>query len=63
MASCYYGAQTSWCTSQRNGENTFEEYFDKGDLFIWFDNINKDKFQFHFHEAEFKDRKNNDISQ
>jgi hypothetical protein len=60
--SCYYGAQTSWCTAQRNEDNTFEEYSKKGIIYIWFDRKLKDKFQFHFEESEFKDRDNEYIS-
>jgi len=61
-ASCFYGAQTSWCTSQRNEKNQFMTYSTKGDIFIWFDKKLKDKFQFHFENSEFKDRDNKQIS-
>jgi len=60
--SCYYGAQTSWCTAQRNQNNKFDKYSKTGNIYIWFDMKIKDKFQFQFEESEFKDRDNNDIS-
>ena len=61
-ASCYYGAQTSWCTAQRNKNNAFESYAKKGNIYIWFDKKLKDKFQFHFEDAQFMDRDDNPIS-
>jgi hypothetical protein len=61
-ASCYYGAQTSWCTAQRNKKNMFEYYAKKGNIYIWFDKKLKDKFQFHFEESQFMDRDDNKIS-
>jgi hypothetical protein len=61
-ASCFYGAQTSWCTARRRGNNMFMEYSKKGEIFIWFDKKLKDKFQFHFEEIQFMDRDDNPIS-
>ena len=61
-ASCYFGSQTSWCTSQRNENNRFHKYAKKGNIYTWFDKKLKDKFQFHFEELQFKDRDDNDIS-
>jgi hypothetical protein len=60
--SCYYGAQTSWCTAQRNKKNMFEHYAKKGNIYTWFDKKLKDKFQFHFEELQFMDRDDNPIS-
>jgi hypothetical protein len=60
--SCYYGSQTSWCTSQRNTKNKFDRYSKKGLIFIWFDKNLKQKFQFHFEKIEFADSGNNPIS-
>lgn len=60
-SSCYYGAQTSWCTS-RNEKNKFEYYSLMGNIYIWFDKKLNDKFQFHFENLEFKDRDDNPIS-
>jgi hypothetical protein len=61
-ASCYYGAQTSWCTAQRNEYNKFEDYAENGNLYIWFDKQLKDKFQFQFETNQFMDRDDNRIS-
>jgi len=60
--SCYYGAQTSWCTARRDEKNLFEKYSKKGNIYTWFDKILKDKFQFQFEKLEFKDRNNDHIS-
>jgi hypothetical protein len=61
-ASCHYGMQTSWCTAQRNTKNMYDNYSKKGDLYIWFDKVLKDKFQFHFEQAQFMDKYDNPIS-
>ena len=60
--SCYYGAQTSWCTARRDINNLFEKYSKQGNIYTWFDKILQDKFQFHFEKLEFKDRNNDHIS-
>lgn len=60
-ASCEYGAQTSWCTAQRNKNNKFDVYSKLGNIYIWFDKILNDKFQFQFEGVEFKDRKNEQL--
>jgi hypothetical protein len=61
-ASCNYGNQTSWCTAQKNKYNKFEYYSKQGNLFIWFDNKLKDKYQFHFETDQLMDRDDNRIS-
>jgi hypothetical protein len=60
--SCYYGAQTSWCTARRDENNRYNLYSSKGDIYIWFDKNIKDKFQFHFEEVQFMDRDDTAIS-
>jgi hypothetical protein len=40
----------------------FDYYSKKGNIYIWFDNKLKDKFQFHFEEVQFMDRDDNPIS-
>jgi hypothetical protein len=60
-ASCIYGAQTSWCTARKDEKNMFKHYSEKGNLYIWFDKILKQKYQFHFEENQFMDRDDNPI--
>jgi hypothetical protein len=61
-ASCYYGAQTSWCTAQKNKNNMYIDYSQRGHLYIWFDKNLKNKYQFHFQEVQFMDKDDNPIS-
>lgn len=54
-ASCYYGKGTQWCTAADKGSNMFDDYNEKGNLYI---NINKtthEKYQFHFETDSFMD--------
>jgi hypothetical protein len=60
-ASCIYGRGTRWCTASTGSENYFDEYNDKGNLYI---NINKktgQKLQFHFEEVQFMDEDDDEI--
>jgi ApbE superfamily uncharacterized protein (UPF0280 family) len=61
-ASCYYGSQSSWCTARRDRGNMYGYYSSMGPIYIWFDKVLKDKFQFHFEEFQFMDRDDNPIS-
>lgn len=60
-ASIYYGKHTQWCTAAENSYNMFDDYNDKGPLFI---NINKQtnkKYQFHFQTDSFMDENDEQI--
>jgi hypothetical protein len=59
---CYYGVNTKWCTARRDEDNMYKKYASKGDIFIWFDNKIKNKFQFHFEELQIMDRLDDPIS-
>jgi hypothetical protein len=59
---CYYGVETKWCTARKDEKNMFDYYDEKGNIYIWFDKMKKNKFQFHFNEVQFKDIDDNDIS-
>lgn len=50
-ASCYYGANTKWCTAAKN-DNRFDQYDDQGPLYIIIDTNTGNKWQFHFGEDE-----------
>lgn len=52
-ADCYYGANTKWCTASKDDDTWFDEYNDKGPLFILINKKNNEKFQFHFQTQSF----------
>ena len=61
-ASCYWGNGASWCTAARNEKsNYFSRYNDKGPLIININKVTKEKYQFHLHSHEFKNKDNEDI--
>jgi ankyrin repeat protein len=53
-ASCYYGQGTKWCTAATRGKNMFEEYNNKGSLYII---VGKDgeKYQMHVETGSLMD--------
>lgn len=53
-ASCYYGANTKWCTAGRK-DNEFERYAEQGPLFIIINKKTGEKWQFHFETEVFTD--------
>lgn len=60
-ASCYYGKGTQWCTAATSSNNMFDEYNQRGSLYI---NINKKthkKYQFHFETNSFMDEHDDHI--
>lgn len=61
-ASCYYGKNTQWCTAATDSYNMFNQYYNKGLLYI---NINKKtnkKYQFHFETNSFMDETDTPIN-
>lgn len=52
-ASCYYGANTKWCTAAKTQNNMFDHYNDKGKLFIIINKKSGKKYQFHFETLSF----------
>lgn len=52
-ADCYYGANTKWCTASKDDDTWFDEYNDKGPLFILINKKNGKKYQFHFETLSF----------
>jgi len=60
-ASCIYGSNTKWCTTEAPGEK-FKSYSGQGPLYILiFKNLNR-KFQMHYETNEFKNEKDDDVS-
>ena len=54
-ASCYYGKNTQWCTAATDSYNMFNQYNNKGPLFINIRKTDGKKFQFHFETNSFMD--------
>ena len=54
-ASCYYGKNTQWCTAATDSYNMFNQYNNKGPLFINIRKADGKKFQFHFETNSFMD--------
>lgn len=63
-AACKYGRQTRWCTAAVHGTNYFNEYNDKGPLYILLPQkpIHKDeKYQLHFPTGQYMDEKDHSV--
>jgi hypothetical protein len=60
-SSCKYGKGTKWCTAATEADNYFEEYTRFGPLYIWTNKSDGKKYQFFFHDLEFKDMLNQKI--
>jgi hypothetical protein len=59
-AACIVGKGTRWCTSA-DENNHFEDYYNKGNLYIIIDKNNNKKYQLHIEKKEFKDESNSDV--
>lgn len=57
----YYGANTQWCTASKSG-NIFDEYNEKGSLYVIIDKINNKKYQFHFETKQYMDENDGEIN-
>ena len=51
-AACYYGANTKWCTAAKEF-NQFDNYNDRGPLYIFINKEDNTKFQFHAETFQF----------
>ena len=60
-ASCYYGANTQWCTASKNN-NYFDHYSKEGPIYINIDKETKEKFQFHLESDQFMDEEDSQIN-
>jgi len=64
-ASCKYGANTKWCTTEKDDPTKFIEYTEKGPLYIIIPKNpirDNEKYQLHFKNDEFMDEMNDSIS-
>ena len=59
-ASCYYGANTQWCTASKN-YNHFDQYNKQGPIYININKETKEKFQFHLESDQFMDEEDSQI--
>ena len=56
-ASCELGSGTDWCTATGNTDSFFQDYIDRGDIYIIISKSNpKEKYQFHYETDSFMDR-------
>lgn len=60
-ASCKYGKGTKWCTAGEIYPNSFHDYNVDDRLYIWIQKPGKNKYQFYFPSAEFRDALNQQI--
>lgn len=54
--SCELGSGTEWCTATGNTSNYFNQYIDKGPLYIFMKPGSDEKYQFHFESGQFMDK-------
>lgn len=52
-ASCAYGRGTRWCTASTGSYNYFNQYSQKGPLYIIIDKKVNEKYQFHFQTEQY----------
>lgn len=61
-ANCYYGANTKWCTASKDDDTWFDNYNDKGNLYVVINKKSGKKFQFHFETLSFMDELDREIN-
>ena len=55
-ASCELGSGTDWCTATGNTDSFFQDYINRGDIYIITSKSNpKEKYQFHYESDSFMD--------
>ena len=59
-AACYYGKDTRWCTAAKE-DNMFDDYNNKGPLYINIHKPTNSKYQFHFETNSFMDEEDEEI--
>lgn len=60
-ASCAYGRNTRWCTASTGSYNYFDNYNNKGPLYIIINKKTNQKHQFHFATAQYMDEDDDPI--
>jgi hypothetical protein len=61
-ASCYFGVNTQWCTAATKSYNHFDDYNEKGPLYIVLEKRTNTRWQFHFETREYTDAMNDLIN-
>jgi len=64
-AACYYGQGTKWCTAATKGENMFDEYAQRGPLYIVIPKHAEypgEKYQLHFVDRQYMDERDDPVS-
>lgn len=64
-AACYYGQGTRWCTASTEGDNYFEQYDQRGPLFILIpkkQKYDREKYQLHFNSNSFMNELDSGVS-
>lgn len=64
-AACYYGQGTQWCTASSIGKNHFDNYNERGRLYILIPINPKhtgEKYQLHFASGQYMDEHDRDVS-
>lgn len=60
-ASCRYGANTKWCTTEKDNPSHFEGYVSEGPLYTLINKKTNEKYQLHFERNEYRNAKNERI--
>jgi hypothetical protein len=61
-ASCYFGRNTKWCTISKDDSSYFNDYSEKGPLYIILQKKTNTRWQFHFESGQFMDENDNGIN-
>lgn len=60
-ASCIWGKNTQWCTAATKAENRFNNYNNRGPLYIFIDKQNNKKYQLHFETTSLNDESDSPV--
>jgi len=63
-AACYYGQGTKWCTAATRGDNMFDDYAQRGALYIVIPRdpeYRGEKYQLHFVDQQFMDERDDPV--
>ena len=57
-ASCRYGANTKWCTTEKDDDSQFKDYISEGPLYTLINKKTNEKYQLHFERNEYRNAEN-----
>ncbi len=60
-ASCHYGANTKWCTTEKDNDTKFKEYISEGPLYTLINKKTSEKYQIHLERREYRNAENKSI--